>query len=90
MSGLDWLNREVEAGRAIDLGGNGYPVRYSATAKTPLPQILDGPPEARKHWLTDPGDIVNEKWEGKTVIDRDTAVQCGPDEWLLVEAWDES
>ena len=88
--GLEWLDQEVRAGRAISLGGNGYPVRYTATAGTLLPQILDGPPAAREHWLLEAGDIVTAGWEGKTTLDRDAIAQCGPSEWLLVEAWDES
>jgi len=90
VDGLDWLHREVGAGRAINLGGDGYPVRYTATAGTLLPKILDSPPAAREDWLLEAGDIVTEKWEGRTALDRDAAAQCLPDEWLLVEAWDES
>ena len=90
LGGLDWIQREVEAKRAIALGGNGYPVRYTATAKTLLPQILDSPPAAREQWLLEDGDVITEKWEGKTAVDRDAAAQCAPEEWLLVEAWDES
>jgi hypothetical protein len=29
LGGLDWLNELVKAGKAIDLGGNGYPNRYT-------------------------------------------------------------
>jgi len=28
--------------------------------------------------------------KGKTVVDRAAAAGCRPDEWLLVEAWDDS
>lgn len=37
-----------------------------------------------------PTDILSEKWEGKTVVDRLAAAACREEEWLLVEAWDES
>ena len=90
IDGLDWLRREVEAGRALDLGGNGYPVRYAAMAEALLARILDGPPDAHEHWFLEAGDTVTEKWEGRTVVDRERAAECGPKEWLLVEAWDES
>jgi hypothetical protein len=40
--------------------------------------------------LCEAGDVITDKWEGKTVIDGATAAQCRPDEWLIVEAWDES
>jgi len=47
---------------------------------------------ARDNWLCDPWDVITDadKWEGKTVVDRDAVTLCRPDEWLLVEAWDES
>ena len=82
--GLGWADNLAKAGEAIDLGGNGYPMRYTAQAKVlrhsraiPLrlvwnqaPQALAGasPPVARKPSVYD----------------------CPPDEWLVVEAWDQS
>src|SRR5438552_269958 len=88
--GTDWLDELVKAGQAIDLGGNGYPCRYTATPEHLIPRIIDEPPHAREVWICEPGDIISDKWEGRTVIDREAAAQCRPDEWLLVEAWDES
>jgi hypothetical protein len=41
-------------------------------------------------WSHDAGDVLTSEWEGKTAIDRAAAAECSPDEWLLVEAWDES
>ena len=41
-------------------------------------------------WASGLYDVLTEKWEGQTVIDRDAITQCRPDEWLLLEAWDES
>jgi hypothetical protein len=90
VDGLNWLDELVKAGKAIDLGGNGYPCRYTATAEHLIPQFIEGPPRARTHWLLEAGDFVTDKWEGKTVVDGDAAAQCRPDEWLIVEAWDES
>jgi hypothetical protein len=90
LDGLDWLEELVKAGKAIDLGGNGYPCRYTATAENIIPRIFYRPPEAREVWESDPLDVLTEKWEGKTVIDRIAAAACPADEWLLVEAWDES
>jgi hypothetical protein len=89
--GLDWLDELVKAGKAINLGENsGYPCRYTATAECLIPRIIDTPPRARARWALGPEDIVNEKWEGKTVVDRDGLAGCPAKEWLLVEAWDES
>jgi hypothetical protein len=90
LDGLDWLRELVKSGKAIDLGGNGYPLRFTSTAEYLVPRIIEKPPEARTTWVSGAGDILTDKWEGKTVIDRAAAKQCRFDEWLLVEAWDES
>jgi hypothetical protein len=88
--GLNWINDLVRDGKAIDLGGDGYPVRYTAPAQYLVPQIVKGLPEAHAIWSHDEGDILNEKWAGKTVINVELAKRCDRSEWLLVEAWDES
>ena len=88
--GLKWLDGLVKAGEAISLGGDGYPYRYTATAGTLVPQVLDGPPEARRCWIYGEHDLLGEKWVGKTMVDQDAAAACRSDEWLLIEAWDES
>ena len=90
LGGLDWLDELVKADKAIYLGGNGYPNRYTATAEFLLRQVMENPPKARDHWLVDAGDIVTSTWVGKTATDPAEASQCSPVEWLLVEAWDES
>ena len=90
LGGLDWINELVKAGQAINLGGYGYPCRYTATAENLLPRIIEGPPGARSAWSFGLYDRLTEKWEGKTVIDRTAAADCRPDERLLIEAWDES
>jgi len=88
--GLQWIDRLVKSGKGIDLGGDGYPLRYSIQAGHIIPQILDGPPEANEVWIRGPEDIVTDKWEGKTVIDVAAANECKIGEWLLVQVWDES
>ena len=88
--GLDWIEELVATGNAIALGGNGYPFEYTATAKDIIPRIIGTPPSANLTSVCQAGDIVPDKWEGKTVVDHALAAACGPDEWLLVEAWDES
>lgn len=90
LGGLDWIDDLVKAGKAVDLGGDGYPSRFTAIAEHVLPRIVDGPPGARSTWVCGARDIVTEKWEGKTVINRAAATECPPGGWLLIEAWDES
>jgi hypothetical protein len=88
--GLEWIGELVIEGKAIDLGGNGYPSCYTAIAEHLIPHILNGPPGARGVWALGSTDTINEKWEGETVIDRAAVGDCRPDEWLMIEAWDES
>ena len=88
--GLDWVNGLVQRRQAVDLQGSGYPNQFTAQSKHLVPEILHGPPNADPYWGYDPHDIIGPGWEGQTVIDKDVVHDCGPDEWLLVEAWDES
>jgi hypothetical protein len=88
--GIGWLQELVKQGHAVDLGGTGYPCRYTAQAAHLTPRLIDGPPEANARWVSEPHDILLPHWEGKTVIDRTAIDACRPDEWLLVVAWDES
>jgi hypothetical protein len=85
MDGPKWLDDSVKAGRAIDLGGNGYPCRYAAAAQQLVPRLMDEPPEANKYWVCGPNDILLDGWEGKTVIDRaalaDARLPSGCSSW---------
>jgi hypothetical protein len=88
--GLVWIDELVKAGKAIDLGGNGYPCYYTATAENLLPTIIEGPPMAKQVWSYGATDVITGKWAGRTVIDHEAVASCRPDEWLLIKAWDES
>lgn len=90
LGGLDWIEGLVKEGKVTNLGGNGYPLRYTATVKNILPIIMSGPPSAKTTWSSDEGDVLLSNWEGKTVLDRPGIKKCNPDEWLLIEAFDES
>jgi hypothetical protein len=88
--GRDWLEDFVQKSRIMFLGGNGMPFRYTAAAKEILPMLLPKPPHAKDVWHFDPGDVLTEKWHGKTFLDHQGLAQCSPEEWLLIEVWDES
>ena len=90
LEGLNWIEELVKAGKVISLGGDGYPCRYTATAENLISQIIDEPPMAKGVWACGGNDIITEQWEGQTEINRTIAAACQPDEWLLIEAWDES
>ena len=88
--GLDWLDELVGEGKAINLGVQGLAGRYTATSEHLLPRIIAGPPLAKAIWGAGGSDILLDNWDGRTVIDHAAAAACRPDEWLLVQAWDES
>lgn len=88
--GLKWLDELIQQGAVLDLGGNGYPTRFTAPASVILPRVLGGPPDANEVWGRDEWDVVDERWVGRTAIDHSVADMCADDEWLLIEVWDES
>jgi hypothetical protein len=88
--GLRWLDEFVKAGTAIDLGGSGYPQRYEALAAHVIPRIVDLPPNACSTVVIEADDVRGKCWGGMTVVDRVAAAACHPDEWLIIEAWDQS
>jgi hypothetical protein len=88
--GLSWLDDLVKRGEAVDLGGNGYPTEFTAKAFHIIPLIRDEPPLAKPYWSRDAGDIVLSGWEGKTTTNAEAIDACRPEEWLLIQAWDES
>lgn len=96
LNGYGWLEELARSGQARFLGFNGgYPIEYTAQAQHLLPRILDpkGPPLANPVWKMSLEDFLAGATPspiGRTTIDHDVANTCAPDEWLIVEAWDES
>ena len=90
IDGLRWIDDLVKQQKAIDLGGNGYPMEYTAKAVDLVQQLRDGPPKAKAVWSIDAGDVIMPGWLGKTTKAPETIDACRPDEWLLIQAWDES
>lgn len=88
--GCGWLDRLVEVGQARLLGGNGFPTRYSGQAGDLAQVILDGPPQAQSPWAIGEDSLATAEWLGETWIERDGLAACARDEWLMIEAWDES
>jgi hypothetical protein len=88
--GLRWIDELVKSGGITQLGGDGYPYRYTAPAASLLPLIENGPPKANTTWTVGEGDVLDGAWSGKTLLHRDAMAECRAEEWLLIEAWDES
>ena len=65
-------------------------MEYSATAAHTMPRLRDNPHQSKPVWTFDAGDIILPEWLGKTTKDPEAMDTCRPDEWLIIQAWDES
>lgn len=94
VGGLQWIEHAAGRDGGIALSRNGYPNWYLVRAADLLPVICNRrshePPMCEyPTWITGDGDVLLSGWLGKTTID-EAMNRCDPNEWLLVEAWDES
>ncbi len=48
IGGLKWIDALVDKGLAVCLGGNGYPMEYTARWEHVNNTILNGPPDANQ------------------------------------------
>ena len=87
--GLDWIDALVKEGKANDLGGGGYPLRYSALAKDFLPTLLNGIPRPAGSPIIGDDYYLPAGWIGAPEI-RQTLSAVPGDQLLLVNAWDQS
>ena len=53
-------------------------------------RLHQGLPNEFPTWVAGVGDVMTDRWIGRTTVDSQAVEQIEPDEWLLVEAWDES
>ena len=90
LGGLDWIEALVKQGHAIDLGGDGYPCHYKVTVANLLPSITSGPPLHTGPMVIGDDYVLPAGWIGNVRIDYEKIAACSPDEWLVIEAWDQS
>jgi hypothetical protein len=88
--GLTWLDQLVEENRAVDLGGNGYPNRYSVAARVLLPIITGTLPANASPLVVGEDYVMPAGWSGVAELNAHNVAACHPDEQLLVEVWDQS
>ena len=90
IGGLDWLDQLVKDGLAQDLGGNGYPDRYSAKAAVILPMVVPVLPNYEGKFVIGDDYVLagGEHWGIK--LNQSKIDACSPEETLIIEAWDES
>jgi hypothetical protein len=88
--GLEWLNNLVKAHRAVDLGGNGYPMRYSVAAGVILPILTKTLPPNNSPMVIGEDYVLPPGWSEEVQLNAENAAACRADEQLMVEAWDQS
>lgn len=88
LGGTDWIDRLVAQGKAIDLGGNGYPLKYAAAASTLIEVLRNGPPKHQGPPVVGDDYFLSGGWVGNPRIDLKALEALDPGEILLVEAWD--
>jgi hypothetical protein len=88
LNGLEWLKGLVQNGQAVCLGGNGYPLRYSATAAAIAAAVASGPPRHGGPFVIGEDHYAYGGWTRGVKIDHARLAQCRADEILMIEAWD--
>ena len=88
--GLKWLDQLVQEHRAVDLGGDGYPSRYSVAAGVLLPIITQGRPAYTSPLVIGEDYVMPSGWSGQVKLNKENIAACQPDEQLMVEVWDQS
>ena len=88
--GLDWLDTLVANGRAVELGGSGYPVSYQITAGVIAEVLGVGVPTHESPNVGRDESIPPGSKAWSETIDLERIKALDPFEVLVVEAWDQS
>jgi hypothetical protein len=94
--GLNWIaEAAAREGGVIRKFECGYPHRYLARAADVLPTIRDRVPYKAPMYehpscVVPEGSVLLPGYVGKTTIDDRAIHKLSADEWLYIEAWDES
>lgn len=90
MGGVRWLDQLAKDGHASDLGGNGYPCKYTVTAGVLLPILTRGLPTNSSPLVIGDDYVLPKNWSEEITWIREVALACEPSELLTIEAWDQS
>ena len=91
--GLEWIDELAHQQQVIGLGGDYYPVQYTAMAKYMIPRLRKDPGFGELNWVDwefDTPENMVPGWLGKPAQNPEAVDACRPDEWLIIEAWDQS
>lgn len=88
--GIEWIAQLVQAGKAIQLSGSGYPNRYTANAGDVLPLLVGGPPAHTGPAIIGDDYVMPANWRGNIELHADRLAVCSVDQVLTIDAWDQS
>jgi len=88
--GLQWIDELVKQGKAADLGGNGYPNRYTTSANLLFPILMSGLPENESPPVVSDDYALPAGWNSTLKLNSQQIAKCAEDEPLVIEAWDQS
>lgn len=86
--GLEWIDKLVTTHRAVDLGGDGYPLRYSMTVSTFMSAVSDGSPSYDTPQAVAADSAQPSGWSSAARLNVPALSESLSDEELFVEAWD--
>ena len=90
LSGIDWIEALVKAGKVAQLSRGGYPNRYTAVACEILPHIVGGPPRHDGPTIMGDDYVMPGSWMGNVQIHHDKIAACPSDQILTIDVWDQS
>lgn len=90
LGGDKWLHDLVSEGLAANLGGNGYPNRFTVSAGVLVSVLAAGPPSHGGPPVIGDNYLLPGGWTGDARIDLEQLRHLDKDEALLVVAWDQS
>jgi hypothetical protein len=90
IGGTQWLDDLVSKGVAADLGGNGYPNRYTLPVGVVVSVLAGGLPRHSGPLVIGDDYVLPGGWTGNAQFDIAQLKSLDPNEILLVEAWDQS
>lgn len=89
ISGDEWIRKLCREGKAINLGGDGYPFKFTAQAKILRPFLLESPPHPSLYWK----EFVESELPisgGEGLRNSKTLKSLEEDQWLVIEVFDQS
>ncbi len=89
-SGIDWLEDMVKTGLATCLNSSGYPCQYRMLWKDLLPELLIQPKPHRGPPVIGEGYAMESGWTDPKKINREALARRQSDDWMIVDAWDQS